>query len=115
MAFQAHRENHWAAQKPRIWRSMRIMADLAALYPDRWMFVYEGPTLFFVALQTRLLIGQRLIHHVMPVRYPPCRRERPVRIMAVGARHDAFIHAVLEGHRKLRADVGVASITKLPL
>jgi hypothetical protein len=38
-----------------------------------------------------------------------------VGIVAVGTRHEPFVDAVLEGHRELAADVGVAAVTKVGL
>ncbi len=36
-------------------------------------------------------------------------------VMAVRALHKALVHPMLEGHRELRADVGVAGIAELSL
>ena len=79
------------------------------------MLVHERPALFFVTLQAGLLVRQGLVDHVRPFRHPPGRLECPVRVMAIRARHDALVDPVLEGHRELRADVGMASITQLGL
>src|SRR5215467_13439708 len=94
---------------------MGIVADLTAVHAHRRVFVYERPTLVRMTLEAGLLIRQYLVHHVWPFRHPPCRRERAMRVVAVRARHDTLVDPVLEWHRELRADVGMATIAKLGL
>ena len=48
-------------------------------------------------------------------RHPPGRRERAVRIVAIRALHEAFVHAVLGRHIELRAHRGVAGVAELAL
>jgi hypothetical protein len=115
MAFQTHSEDHRPPQQPRIRGAVRKMADLTAFYTDRRMLEHEWPALLLMTLETGLFVGQNLVHHVRPVRHSPRRRECPVRVMAVGARHDTFVDAVFEWHGELRANVGMASIAKLGL
>ena len=45
----------------------------------------------------------------------PRRRERPVRIVAIRAHHDAFVDAVLERHGELRSNVGMAAVAQFRL
>jgi hypothetical protein len=68
-----------------------------------------------MALQARLLVQQSRIHHPRPVRHPVLRRKRPVRIVTIGAVHEALVYPVAGGHFKLRPDIRVAAVAKLRL
>jgi hypothetical protein len=69
------------------------------------MLEHERSALIRVALQARLLIAERLIHHARPVAHSPGGRIRTVRIVAVGTLHETLVHSMLEGHRKLRSHI----------
>src|SRR5512147_2275765 len=68
-----------------------------------------------VALQARLLIGERMLNHSRTGSHAPRRRGCAVWIMAVRALHEAFVHTVLERHRELAANRRVAAVADVPL
>ena len=79
---------------------MRSVAPQASLRLDRGMLVNERPTRLRVALGAdRILIGRGFQVVVS---------EGAVRIVAVRASHEAFIHPVVERHIEGRLDVRVA-------
>jgi hypothetical protein len=87
-------------QQPRVLRTMRRVAPQAPLRLDRGVLEDEWPARLRVALGAdRILIGRGL-QVVVP--------EGAVRIVAVAALHQAFIHLVVEGHIERRLHVGVA-------
>ena len=78
------------------------------------MFEEERPALVGVASRH----GSRsraLIDHPRPRAHPPRRRGRAVRIVAVRARHHAFVHTMLKGHVELRPDLVVAVVAEVSL
>ena len=79
------------------------------------MLERERTSLFRMTFQTRLFIPKRLVDHVRPRCHPPGRRGRAMRIVAVSASHESFVHPVLERHRKVSANVLVTAVTKLRL
>lgn len=76
------------------------------------MLKRKRSSLIRVALQAGLFICQSLMNERRPGRHPPCRRERAVRVMAVRAIHEAFVHAMLERHGKIGAYVRMAAIAE---
>ena len=115
MAFETHGEHNRPAQQARVRGTVRVVADLAAFDADRGMFEHEWPALFFVTFEAGFLVAEGLLHHARPLAVSPGRRVRAVGVVAVGADHDAFVDAVLERHRELGADIGVAAIAHLHL
>jgi len=115
MAFQAHGENNWTAQQARVGRSMGIMANFAAFHANRRVLIDEGSTFFRVAFETGLLTAVNLFHHGRPRGCSPGLGERAVGIVAIAAGDDAFVHAMLEGHGELGANIGVALVAQLRL
>ena len=92
---------------------MRVMAHLAALGLDRRVWVNErtgGLRMAFhahyVTAETAAQHGPRALQGAL---------ERAVRIMAVAARHQPFIHLVMKRLSKRRLDIGVAGIAELRL
>ena len=60
-------------------------------------------------------MSKRPLHHArVRVHSREC-RERAVRIVAIRALHEAFVDAMVRGHLKLRADIGVAAVAGLVL
>jgi hypothetical protein len=115
VTFQAKREDNRSAQKPRIRRAVWGMAHFATFYANGWMFKREGASLIDMALQTGFLFAQSLIYQCGARRHAPSRHESAVRVMTITARHESFIHAVFERHRKIRSNTAVAAITELRL
>ena len=79
------------------------------------MFKEEWATLVRVTLQARLLILETGVNHVRPPAHFPGRTSGPMRVMAIRAGHEAFVHAVFERQSKLSANVVVAPITNIRL
>jgi hypothetical protein len=115
VALQAHREYHRPAEQPRVRRAVRRVAGLAAFHAHWRVLEHERPAFFFVALEARFFVGERLLHHVRPLGIAPRRLERSVRIVAIGAHHNALVDAVLKGHGELGSNVGVTAVTHLGL
>ena len=99
----------------RVHGAVRIVTGLAAFDAHRRMLEYERSALIDVALEAGLLVRDRLVHHARALSHAPGGRRSAVRIVAVGALHEAFIHAVLGGHVELRADGGMAGVAHLVL
>ena len=91
------------------------MARFAAVHSNGFVFIEEGPTLFGVALQAGLFVGEGLVHEAGARGYTPRGGEGSVRIVAVCAIHEPFVDAMLEGHGELSANFGVAAIAKIGL
>lgn len=115
VALQAHREYDRPAQQPRVGGSMRHVTRLAPVDADGGMLEHERTPLLGMAFETGLFIPERLLYHTRPGRHSPCRMKGPVRIVAVGAGHESFVYAVLEGKRELRSYIGVTSVAELSL
>jgi len=98
MAFQAKRESGGTLQEPRIRGSVRNVAGLTTVDAESSMFESKGAPLIRVALQTRLFVVETLIDHAGPASGAPGGGIGSVRIVAVRAGHEAFIHTMLEGH-----------------
>ena len=91
------------------------MAGFAAFDANGLVLIDERATLFRVALQAGLFVGERLVHHSRTGSHPPSGREGAMGVVAIGAGHEPFVDAMLEGHGKLPADIGVAAITEVSL
>ena len=115
VTFQAQRESRGPLQQARIGGTMRNMASFATVHTSRSVLKHKRPTLVGVALQAGLFVVQPLIHHPGTPGSPPRRRIGSVRIVAVTTCHESFIDAMFEGHRKLRADIGMALVAKIHL
>ena len=95
-------------------RTVRIVA-VEAVFAHGRMFEEERAALFRMALEARLFVNERLVHHAGTGGHTPGRCEGAVRIMAIGAGHEPFVNAMLEGHGELAANVGVAAVTEVGL
>ncbi len=115
MAFQAHGEHGGTAQQPRIHRPVRLMAGFAAFDAHRAVLIDERSALVGVAVETGFFVALFLIDHAWPGRHLPRGRERAMRIMAVRALDDAFIHPMFKRHGELRANGAVAGVAQLGL
>src|SRR5579863_960010 len=94
MARQAQQIHIADLQHVRIRGSVGCMARLAPFNFDCLMFEYERPALLSVALEA---------HSVLCRRGPQLFvRDSSVRVMTIAARYQALVHAVVEGHCKLR-------------
>ena len=76
------------------------------------MLERKRSSLIRVALQAGLFICRRLMNERGPGRHPPRRRECAVRVVAVRTIHKSLVHAMLERHRKVRANIRMAAITE---
>ena len=115
VALQADGKYHRPREQLRIHGSMRAMAGLAAFDSYRGVLVYERSALIHMALQTRDLDIERALHHPRPLAHAPRGSGGAVRIMAIAALHETFIHAVVRGHFELCTYVGVAGVACLIL
>jgi|SRR5580692_3314873 hypothetical protein len=71
------------------------------------MFVYEWPTLIDVAVIADLVFSDRRAHLMRPL--------SAVRVMAIGALDEPFVHAMAKRHRELRPLLLMAPIAELRL
>ena len=115
VAFEADGKDYGPLQHLRVSRSMRHVACFASIDAYGGVFIDEWAALVGVTLETRFLVPFLLIDHAGARRHSPRCRERAMGIMTVRAFHDSFIHPMLEGHRELRFDGGVAGVTELGL
>lgn len=93
---EAKREDHRAAQRARVRGAARVLAGLAA-------FRSHGLS----------QVPRRKARTSMST--SRCGRGCHVRVVAIGANHEAFVDAVFEGHGKLRAHVVVAAVAEIDL
>lgn len=91
------------------------MTGFTSVDSNGGVFEDEGPAFIGVATQTRLLAVYRGLHHSWASAHFPRGRGGAVGVMAIAALDDSFVHPVLEGHRKLAANVGVAAVAKFSL
>src|SRR5687767_12253508 len=77
----------------------------------------EGERTAFVgvALQTGLLAIGGGVNHARAVTHTGWDGGGAMRVVAIGARDGAFVNPVLEGHRELSADGGVAAVAEVGL
>lgn len=80
------------------------VARRAALDFHRFMFVYEWPLFVGMTLETDLILGRSGSQLLWPY--------RSVRVMAVRALDQAFIHAMMKRHGKLRLLLLMACVTE---
>ena len=107
MALQADRINIGGDQKARVRRSMRRMARDTAFGFDHRVLKGKWSRRLRMALATnRILVGGRPQVLVL---------ECTVRIMAVAACHQPFVHLVVEGLCERRFNIRMAGIAKLRL
>lgn len=79
------------------------------------MLKSEWTTLIGMTLQTGFLIAERLRNERRSRRHAPRRRKRAMRIMAICAFHEARIHRVFKGHRKIGPNIGVTPVAEFRL
>ena len=115
VAFQAKLAPLATHQQHTVVAPVRIVAGDASFNFHRGMFEYKRSALLHVAFEARLVAAVRLVKHARGFPHAERRREAAVRIVAVGAVHEAFVDPVLAGQGELRRDVGVASVAKLRL
>jgi len=94
VALQAKHVHIAHLQHVRVRPAVRRVARLASLHLDRLMFEHERPLLVRVALETDHILRRR--------RSQLMRSLRPVRIVAVRALHQSFVHSMVERHVELR-------------
>ena len=79
------------------------------------MFKGKGTTFVAVAFQAGFFVGLSVFSHPGPYPHSPSGGLRAVRVVAIGALHEAFVYAMLDWHRKLRPNVGMAAIAEIGL
>src|SRR5579859_7035546 len=94
---------------------MREVAGLAAFDAHRRVLVNERTALIGVAFEARLFISERLLYHAWAIRHAPRRGEGSMRIVAVRALHESFVHAMLGRHLELSARPGMTPVTEFAL
>jgi hypothetical protein len=104
VTLQADRIYVGAIEQARIRSSMGRVAGYAALGLDYVVLIDKGPRSFRMALHAdRILLRGGLEAFLF---------ECSVRIVAIGALHQAFIHLVVKGHGELRLHIGVALVAE---
>lgn len=111
MALQAQRVDIIAGQQPRVWRSVWVVARCAALGLDHRMRVDERAGRLGMALRAYYVAAGAGVQHRGG--FLQGAFERAVRIVAIAAGHQTFIHFVMKGLSERRLDVGVAAIAEL--
>ena len=107
MALVAERVDGGHVQQAGVLGTVRSVASQTPLGLDRDVFKDERPPRLGVALGAdRVLVGRGL--HVVG-------QEGAVHIVAIAARHQAFVHLVVERHIECRLSVGVALEAELRL
>ena len=107
MALKANRVHIGAVQQARIRSAVRRMAGRAAFRLYHIVLVNEWSRRLAVALGADRIHLRRCTQILLI--------ERAVRIVAIGALHQAFFHFVVERHVELRFRFGVALIAKFGL
>ena len=107
MALQAKHVDVAELQQMRVGRTVRDMAGGAAFDFHGGVFEYEGAVLVDVALEADGVLRGRHADLLGQL--------RAVGIVAIGALHQAFVHAMAERHRELRLLLEVAGVAKLRL
>jgi len=104
MALHAQRVYIAARQKSRIWRAMRRVARGATFGLYRGMLIDKRTCRFGVALDADgIALGSRMQTLCL---------EGSMRIMAIAAFHQAFVHLVVEGLGEIRLDICVAPVAQ---
>jgi len=91
---------------------MRSVAGLTAINTNGSVLKDERASLIRMAFEARLFVGHDFLNEAWARRHPPSGSKGAVGIVAVRARHHAFLDAVFEGHRELHAHIGVALFTE---
>ena len=107
VALQAQEINVANAQHVRVGTAVRDMTRLAALNLHRFVLKNERPLFVRVAGKTNLVLRRRCAHLL----WPRC----AMRIVAIRALHQPFVHAMMKGHLKLGLLLQVAAVAKLRL
>src|ERR1700682_274027 len=105
VALKAQQVHLCAFEKPRIGTAVRRMAGNAPFGLHRRMLVYERPRFVAVALKAGGVLRCR------DTELPALKSA--VRIVAIIALHEPFVHAMVEGARELLLDLQMAAVTKL--
>ena len=104
MALQAEQVGVAQFQHMGIGSTVRQMAGLTSVDLHRLVFENKGALLVRVALEAHRVLRGRSPHLVGLY--------RSVHVVAIAAAQQAFIHLVVEGHRKRRLDAGVAAVAE---
>ena len=105
MALQAKQVHVAQLQHVRIWAAVNHVARLAAVHFHRRVLVYEWTLLVHVALEADLVLRRVHSHLLGPL--------GAMHVVAIAALDEAFIHAMVKGHRELGLLRQMARVAKL--
>ncbi len=115
VAFETKRKDLRTFEQAGVHAAVRKVATATTVDTNGSMLKNEGAALVDVAFETGLFILQAVRHHAWPRAHLPGWSIRAMRIVAIRALHEAFIDAMLNGHRKLRPHIGMAAIAEVGL
>ncbi len=115
VTFQTKGEDLRPLEQPCIHAAMRNVAGVATINTNSGMFKDERPALVDVTLHARFFVLEGMCHHAGPRAHAVGWRVCSVRIVTIGALHEAFVYAMFDWHRKLRPNVGMAAIAEIGL
>jgi len=115
VTFQTKCEDLRPLEQPCIHAAVRNVAGTATIDTDSCMFKDERPTLVDMTLHARFFVLEGMRHHAGPRTHAVGWRVCSVRVVTIGALHEAFVYAMLDWHRKLRLNVGMAAIAEIGL
>jgi hypothetical protein len=88
------------------------MAGQATIHAHRRMLEHERSAFIGVAIHTGLFVGFGVFHMAGTGSIGPGGLKRSMRIVAIGAVHEAFVYAMFEGHGKLGLHIQMAAGTQ---
>ena len=91
------------------------VASDAALHFPGLVFEDERPALVHVTLDTGLVVAVGLVEHLGGLSHAERGGKAAVRVMAIGAHHEPFVHTVFGGQVELRPHVRVAFVAGVGL
>ena len=91
---------------------MRDVTSHAAIHAHRCVFEDERTAFIGVAVHAGLFVGLGVFYMAGTGSVGPGGLKGSMRVVAIGAVHEAFVHAMLEGHRKLGSNIQVAAGAK---
>lgn len=115
VTLEAKRSDRGTAQQARIGGTVGAMTGFTPVGPHCSVFECKRAALIRMTANTGLLSIVAGARHARPDTHPPTGRRGAMRIVAIGAGHEALIDAVLERHRELRSNGVVAAVTEIRL
>jgi len=115
VALKAQREGGGAREEARVGRAVRLMARRAPFHANGRMLVNERAAFVGVAVGAGDVVAERRPHHARRLGRAPGRHRRTVRVVAVGAKNGALVHAMTKRQFELGANLKVAGVAGLAL